>query len=166
MKKIFILLFVMTCAVSNAQLDTFDFDSYSYDTEEGMKKAEADALKVSNILLSESVKKDGMARINAGLFLDTWMEKTQNYEFGIYDKYVEIFGYAFDVGVVARAAQVKYCIENKVGSAQGVESEFGIVKIFIEYVTNEDNQVKQRKAFKKFQKAHAKGKLKELIEKY
>ena len=131
-----------------------------------MKKAEADALEVSNILLSESVKKDRMARINAGFFLDTWMEKTQNYEFGIYDKYVEIFGYDLDVGVVARAAQVKYCIENKMSSAQGVESEFGIVKIFIEYATNEDNQVKQRKAFKKFQKANDKGKLKELIENY
>lgn len=166
MKKLITFFFVLACTVSHAQLDAFDFDSYSYDTEEGMKKAEADALKVSNILLSEPVNKDIMSRISAGVFLDTWMKETPDYEFGIYDKYVEIFGYAFETGILARAAQIKYCLENKVNSAQGVESEYGIIKIFIEYVSNEDNKVKPRKAFKKFQKANDKNKLKEFIANY
>lgn len=164
MKKLFlIVLLVSSFIISNAQ-DLPDFDLYKFKTEEDYN-ADADnaALIASNYLLTTKYDKTDMKRAKCARYLIRWMTGTPAYSFEIDETAGNISKKDPDMLSLYMACMTKYALTNKDKAKDTKLVKLNSYKMLIGYCKNAQNGVKPAGELKKLLQADEKGELEKYL---
>jgi hypothetical protein len=146
MKK-FVLILSLTFISINVCIGQtiFSCDSIELKTVQQMKQAEKFVLTAADYVLSKPLHaKDSLVN-EYTKFILTWMEKTPNYEFTFNEKIMDL---CKDDENVLLFGVYTTCLAK---AALEVKKDFvpNAVKLFVAYIKNPENQVKQTSQIKK-----------------
>ena len=148
MKKLLLLLFVLTASTSFAQIYK-DLPNEVFLNKEDYGNSEDQVLEVSKFILSNPIQKDNSDRINAMQYLLKWMEGTPDYTFTIGETVMNLTGGDLDLMGVYFAAISETAIQNKKSGKTDEQTNEEAIKKFVSYAANKSNNVKANKELKK-----------------
>ena len=148
MKKLLLLLFVLTASTSFAQIYK-DLPNEVFLNKEDYGNSEDQVLEVSKFILSNPIQKDNSDRINAMQYLLKWMEGTPDYTFTIGESVMNLTGGDLDLMGVYFAAISETAIQNKKSGKTDEQTNEEAIKKFVSYAANKSNNVKANKELKK-----------------
>lgn len=148
MKKLVLLLFVLTASTSFAQIYK-DLPNEVFLNKEDYGNSEDQVLEVSKFILSNPIQKDNSDRINAMQYLLKWMEGTPDYTFTIGESVMNLTGGDLDLMGVYFAAISETAIQNKKSGKTDEQTNEEAIKKFVSYAANKSNNVKANKELKK-----------------
>jgi len=148
MKKLVLLLFVLTASTSFAQIYK-DLPNEVFLNKEDYGNSEDQVLEVSKFILSNPIQKDNSDRINAMQYLLKWMEGTPDYTFTIGETVMNLTGGDLDLMGVYFAAISETAIQNKKSGKTDEQTNEEAIKKFVSYAANKSNNVKANKELKK-----------------
>ena len=151
MKKLVLLLFVLTASTSFAQIYK-DLPNEVFLNKEDYGNSEDQVLEVSKFILSNPIQKDNSDRINAMQYLLKWMEGTPDYTFTIGESVMNLTGGDLDLMGVYFAAVSETAIQNKNSGKTDEQTNEEAIKKFVTYAANKSNNVKPNKELKKAMK--------------
>jgi len=153
-KYLSIILIFLSGAVMQAQNGSSAFSEIRLETEDDYKNAEKYALEAAGYVLSNPFDIDDMKRTEAVQFILVWMEGANGYDFDL--NFLDKLDNDVNQKTTYLASLVKYTIENKDKSLSPSAIEQGSQKIFFNYCTNPQNNIKQTRKLKKLAKTYNK----------
>ena len=157
MSRIFLFFICFSLAgVSRAQSG---YASVQLEQKTDFKKAEAQVLHASNLLLSTKFDKDDLDRLYAIQFLMKWMEGTPDYSLNLEGKYAKPFADDPDILGLYLAAMVRLAVENKNAVKDPASLQLNAVKKVLQYAAIPSNNLKLQGELKKMSAAFKKGEL-------
>ena len=158
MKKILFIIFISLSFNSYSQ-DISGCDSIPMSNETDAKNAEPCVLKLSEYALSEPMTGYSEQAHYARKVVIAWMGETPDYTFSLNSNIMKIF----KGDNILLFGTYTCCMANAALTQEGDFSKHGL-GLFVEYVTNPKNQVKQSKSIKILIKDWKKGEIDKYIE--
>lgn len=162
-KLLFVLVFVFAAVCSFSQ-SLPNYDAIRLELKEDYNAAaETAALKAADFLLTTPNEKDNLDRLKSLQYLIKWMSGTPDYSFSLGDPITKFIKKNEDVLGLYMAAMAKYVLENKADAKDEKKVKLKSVKLLIDYVKDEKNNIKIKGELKKAVEADDKGQLAEYL---
>jgi hypothetical protein len=157
MKAIIVIILTIYVNCSFAQVQ--NYDNVKLATAADCRAADPVALEASTYLLSTPFEKDNISRLKSLSFIIKWMTATPDYSFAIDETAGKLMKGSDDLLGLYMAAMTKYCLENKASANDQKLVKLNAITYVLNYVENEQNNIKMTKQLKKLSEAKAKGEL-------
>lgn len=143
----FILFFILTAAISNAQI-AYPYQDIKLEKPADFKATESLALSAATFVLTTPFLEADINRVNTLKFLNDWMSGTKDYQFYYKGKATDI---SIDINLLSMyiAAMAKYSLENKTESVNPMKVELNASKLVLAYCDDPKNNFKLKKKYRK-----------------
>lgn len=132
-------------------------------TKKNVKEKESDALRAAEYLLSNPAKPLTEERADRMDFLNAWMEKTPDHDFGVGKFYGNTVRNSPELDELYRAAVVKILLTVPGSTSESEATDLAIGRILTDYCKVKSNKVYGSSNIKKMIRADKKGELDEMI---
>ena len=144
---LFILFFIFTAAISNAQT-IYPYQDIKLEKPADYKGTESLALSAATFLLTTPFLEADKNRGNTLKFLNDWMSGTKEYQFYFQGKASDI---SFERNLLSLyiAAMAKYSLENKTESVNPMKVDLNASRLVLAYCDDPKNNFKLKKKYRK-----------------